>query len=540
MTNIPGINVPAVSWGDLGFQAPSPPLVLAGVQLDWNSAFNKPLSYQLTTPQGQLSSSEAALINYFNGLFVYYTNQVDPAYASGRMQDAICRINDIERFPAEPTVIQVACVGVQGVGIPVGSLVKDSSGNVYSSTLAGTIPVGGTITLPFANLTPGPISVPGAVTIYGSIPQWDSVSVVSGILGQNTETRQALEARRQQSIEKNSVGALAAIQGSVLALPGVLDCYVTENTSSSPVTLLGATLAAKSLYVAVTGGVAADIATAIWKKKAPGCAYNGNTTVTVYDTSPAYLPPLPSYQVSFEIPPALQFVFAVSIVNGPLVPSNATTLIQNAIVSAFAGGDGGPRAKTGSKVLANRFIAPVAALGPWAQVASILIGTNNTPGAVFAGTIVGTALTSASPASGTIAVGQTISDPNGLIIPGTTIVSGSGSSWVVGNSQTVAGASFTGSGSGTNLTTSVVTGTIRPGDTLAGTGVPANTTIVSQTSGTPGGAGVYVTFGATTASTAALTSKPTITGVAATLNSVQVNINQEPAVIAADIQVALV
>lgn len=68
-------------------------------------------------------------------------------------------------------------------------------------------------------------------------------------------------------------------------------------------------------------------------------------------------------------------------------------------------------------------------------------------------------------------------------------------------------ASFTATGSGTNLTTSAVAGVIKSGDALlTGTGVPAGTTIISQTSGTPGGAGVYVTSQATTASGAAVTS----------------------------------
>ena len=66
--------------------------------------------------------------------------------------------------------------------------------------------------------------------------------------------------------------------------------------------------------------------------------------------------------------------------------------------------------------------------------------------------------------------------------------------------------SFTGTASGVNLTTTSVTGIIKVGDVVTGTGVPAGTTIVSQTSGTTGGAGVYVTSGATTASSASLTS----------------------------------
>ena len=77
------------------------------------------------------------------------------------------------------------------------------------------------------------------------------------------------------------------------------------------------------------------------------------------------------------------------------------------------------------------------------------------------------------------------------------------------------GASFTGSGSSTNLTVTAVTGLISVGDKITGTGVPANTTIVSQTSGTTGGAGVYVTSQATTASSASITSTSNVLNVTA-------------------------
>jgi hypothetical protein len=75
------------------------------------------------------------------------------------------------------------------------------------------------------------------------------------------------------------------------------------------------------------------------------------------------------------------------------------------------------------------------------------------------------------------------------------------------------GASFTGSGSGTNLTVTGVTGLISAGDPIAGTGVPSNTKIESQASGTQGGAGVYVTNNATTSSSAALTSTSNVLDV---------------------------
>lgn len=82
------------------------------------------------------------------------------------------------------------------------------------------------------------------------------------------------------------------------------------------------------------------------------------------------------------------------------------------------------------------------------------------------------------------------------------------------------GASFTATGATTNLTVTAVTGLISVGDTLAGTGVPAGTTILSQTSGTTGGAGVYVTSGPTTATAAALTSFGNVLNVTAVSSGV--------------------
>lgn len=67
-------------------------------------------------------------------------------------------------------------------------------------------------------------------------------------------------------------------------------------------------------------------------------------------------------------------------------------------------------------------------------------------------------------------------------------------------------ASFTGTGTGTTLAASAITGYIKPNDQLSGTGVPAGTYIVAQLTGSPGGAGNYQTSQPTTSSGASLTS----------------------------------
>ena len=119
---------------------------------------------------------------------------------------------------------------------------------------------------------------------------------------------------------------------------------------------------------------------------------------------------------------------------------------------------------------------------------------SNPSSAVFQGTISGTTLTVTRVISGTIAVNQAVF---GVGVPAeTVIVSGSGTTWtlnntasiaspVVMNSAAIAG-TITASMSGTTLTVTAISGgsTIYPGQTIQGTGVTANTIVTALGSGT--------------------------------------------------------
>jgi len=444
-------NVPPPTFGPLGFITPAESTILAGVTTDINTAFGGNLNPALNTPQGQLASSIAAIVGNVNDLFLFYTSQTDPKYAVGRMQDGIGRIYFIERNPSLPTVVQGVCTGLSGTVIPVGALTADVNGNIYQCTGAGTISLAGNVTLSFANVLPGPIPCPSGEMdiIYQTIPGWDAVvNPNDGVVGVDVESPAQFETRRSASVAQNSLGSLPSILGAVLNVPGVIDAYVTENNQSTNQTIGGVTLKANSVYVAVLGGASQAVAQAIWSRKAPGCAYNGTTTVTVLDTSTGYTPPYPSYQVSFQIPAALNIVVAVNIVNSVTVPSNAVTLIQNAVIGAFAGVDQGPPAQIGTTMYASRFYAPVAALGTWAQIVDILLGSSNVPAATITGSIAGTVLTVTSVSGGIISTGETLFDTTGNILSGTTISSfGSGSgllgTYNVSQSQTVASETMT-------------------------------------------------------------------------------------------------
>ncbi len=162
------------------------------------------------------------------------------------------------------------------------------------------------------------------------------------------------------------------------------------------------------------------------------------------------------------------------------MPGDAATRIQNTIIAAFAGADGGPRARLGRTIYASRYYAPVAALGSWVQISSILDGSENNPAGVGVGSISGATLTIASLTSGAFAAGQTLSGSAG------------------------------------------------------GTAVLAGTKIVAQLTGTAGGVGTY------SVSISQIMPSATIYGSLANRTSVAVNIDQVPTIAAADITVTLV
>jgi Baseplate J-like protein len=458
-------SVPKPTFGDKGFIAPAESDVLAGVQADINAAFGGKLNFSTTTggvtnptPQGQLANSEAAVIGDSNDQFLFYCNQVDPAYASGRMQDGIARIYFITRNPALPTVVTATCRGRVNVIIPVGAMARATDGRLYLCTGAGTIPAGGVIDLQFACTETGPIACPALSlsTIYQAIPGWDSISnAADGVLGVNVESRSEFEFRRGHSVAQNSVGQVTSILGAVFSVAGVLDAYVTANDTGSTATIGGISIGANQLYVAAVGGADEDVGEAIWTKKMPGGPYwsGANTTVTVLDNGSGYTPPYPSYTVKFERPSVVSIKFVVSIANSTLVPSTALADIQGAILAAFTGADGGLRPRIGSTIFASRFIPGIAALGIWAQVVSLAIGAAGSA-AAFTGTIAGTLLTVSAVASGTLAVGQLITGVG--VLPSTVITAlGTGTggvgTYTVSASQTIASEAMTASALGNSV-----------------------------------------------------------------------------------------
>lgn len=375
-------NVPAPVFATTGLSVPAESEVKAGLWSDFQGAFGGNLNESDATPQGQLVAALAAIIGAKNDQLLQYVNLIDPAFTSGRMQEGIGRVYYLERLPAQATVVEATCTGANGTVIPAGSLAQAADGTIYQNLSSITIPSTGSVTASFQAITTGPIECPAGTltTIYRVVPGWDAITNdADGTVGRDVETPAEFEARRAASVAGNAAGILPAIRGAVLAVDGVIDAHVRENDTGATVAIGSVDIDPNSLYVAVYGGSDADVAAAIWSKKPPGCAYTGDTTVTVSDSASGYSLPYPEYDVTFQRATALPIYIKVTIADNGLVPADAEETIREAVVAAFSGGDGGPAARIGGTLYALRFAGAVASVGSWSQLVSITIGTSASP-----------------------------------------------------------------------------------------------------------------------------------------------------------------
>lgn len=238
-------SVPQVSLSATGYTMPQSSAILAGEQEDISTALGGSVDYNGSNVASQIATTNTAVISNTYASFLALANGIDPAYATGRMLDAICRIYFLTRIPAESTVVQVTCSGLPNTQIPVTALIQDANGYLYNCTQPSQIPASGSIVLQFQNQAQGPIPCGAQTfTIYQAIPGWDSaISTADGALGSAVETNQAFRQRRASSVAGNSVNMLQSIRGALLGntaagaqnVPGILDCYTTENPAKYPI-----------------------------------------------------------------------------------------------------------------------------------------------------------------------------------------------------------------------------------------------------------------------------------------------------------------
>ena len=537
-------NVPVIQFTPTGLVVPTEAQVLAGAQADINAAFGGNLNPALETPQGQIATTEAAAIADKNSQIAYILNQVNPAFSSGRWQDALGSIFGMTpRIPASATLVTCTVTGLNQTIIPANALAIDTAGNIYSLTAPVTIPISGSASAVFQNNATGPIPCPAGTLnrIYNlsQVPGWESLTnPTAGVPGVNQETRFAFEARRKLTIAANSSGMVSSVAGAVANVPGVSFVYADEN----PNAWTGAT----GWNALVTASISTTTLTI------GSIVQGGSIAVGQYVSGqgiPAGVTITAGSGLSWTISQSLTVSSEQMQIGGiQLVPNSlylcvagsaSSASIANAIITKKAPGCGyngnttyngydttltPPRAysvtwETAAQVeiyylvtIANNINIPANYLTLiQAAVQSSLTGTDGGPTSGIGSTILPSRYYNAIAALGGWAMIRSVSVDSSVQTPT---------------------AAITGSISGTTLTVTAVTGTVALNQLLVASSVIPGTTITGFGTGT-GGTGTYIVSNSQTVASGA------ISGISIDETSVQLNPTQYPVTATSNVVVLL-
>ena len=359
-----------------GINIPEPADVREATAQEIKQIFAKPdepeLNTDAGTPGGQVVDLIAGEQIGINAKLAFVAQQLNPAIASGRWQEALGKLYFLERKRAEPSVATCQCRGLSGTVIPYGAQVKTDDGLFLMAT--GQIVIGdnGEASGSFRTMTTGPIDIaPHTITnIVTLIPGWDSVdNEASGAQGRYEETRAEFEARRVASVAINSKYYLESIEAAVSDVAGVIDCRVLENYTNVPKTESGITIGGHSIAVCVYGGIDEDIAKAIAMTKPPGTGTTGETVITHTVEAQNRV-----YQFNIVRPTPTDVKLEITLDKEVSADINAS--IVKAVVEEFLGNgiSGRDRVGLGETVFAYRFApAIINIIGSRAYLAEVKI-----------------------------------------------------------------------------------------------------------------------------------------------------------------------
>ena len=283
----------------------------------------------------QWISAVASIIydSFLTSQAVYNTR--GPSTAIGSPLDIIVKLNGIKRQSAVYSTCYVTLTGTAGTTITNG-IVGDVNGNNWSLTSPVIIGSNGQATALATCQTVGTISanigdINKIVTpTYG----WTSVTnAAAATVGSNAETDAQLRSRQAISTAQPSRTVLEGLKGAIAAVTGVGRFVVYENDTSATD---ANGLPAHSITAVVENGLDADIAQAIFTRKAPGCYTNGDVIVSITDQYGV------AVTIRFYRPIYVDIDVTVNVKQLTGYTTQTTTDIQNAVaayISSLAIGD---------------------------------------------------------------------------------------------------------------------------------------------------------------------------------------------------------
>lgn len=197
--------------------------------------------------------------------------------SSGANLDRAVALLGVSRNGAIASQVSGTAAGTAGVEIPEGTRIQfDDDSTIWEVTDGPyTIGGGGTVTILLNCQTYGAIEAAPSSnwTIIDTVVNFDSfASVTQTVTGAAAETDAELRARAQQEAFRRAMGPLEAIEAQVAGVTGVTYVKAWENTTLSTD---ADGIPGKAINVVVEGGVASDIAAAIYRSRPAGIQMYG-------------------------------------------------------------------------------------------------------------------------------------------------------------------------------------------------------------------------------------------------------------------------
>jgi hypothetical protein len=297
---------------------------------DLKAIYGQDINLDQNSPDGQF-------VNIFTQAgadvreFVYFIyNSFSPLYASGNDLDQRVALNGIKRKGGTYTIVDITIVVDRTLSLKgldekandidgTGYTVQDNAGNQFI-LLASTTLTKGVHSLRFRAKEIGEVS-----TIVNTITT--ASEIVLGVVsvnnqsaptqvGENQESDVDLRARRERSFALAALGAIGAMEASLLALQGVTEARVYENDEKFTDT---DGIPPNSSWVIVDGGAPNDIAEILDRKKTIGAGWKGQQVVNIEKSNNTLT------QIKFDRPVAkdLYLKFDIKPVNNALIDLDA-------------------------------------------------------------------------------------------------------------------------------------------------------------------------------------------------------------------------
>lgn len=310
------------------------------IRKEFEEAYKQALGGEISTDsgtiEGYLIDNDTKFLTYAQQESANIANSFSVLTAKGRALDVVAGLWGYYRKAGEKTVVNAVLTGSSGTVIRAGS-VASAGGVNYVLLDTVTIGTSGTVSAQFQCLESGAITcAPSALNeIITTTKGWDAITNnQAGIVGYDEETDEQFRARITANwLNIRSIGTLGAIMDSVAQINGVLSALVRENMSNNEITIDNVVLSPHSIYLAVVGGKAEDIARILYNKKTSGAGTNGGTTVSYTDPSNGVVQ---NYQIKRAdiLPVHIKIIYS----NNYYTPVDVNEKIKSTLINYISGG----------------------------------------------------------------------------------------------------------------------------------------------------------------------------------------------------------